>query len=381
MVLFPFLLLVLVAIAVWDTSKGFDSLRGIAQFPPTSSNPTEVPPMISVVVAARNEELHIGGAVRSLLEQDYPSYEVIVVNDRSNDDTGEILKSLQAEFPELNVVDIDSLPDGWIGKNYALWRGAEQAKGEWILFADADIHMDPEVFGRAMSVAKDFDHVTILPDFYSVDRWVGAFALVFTVFFLVSVQPWRLKNPSARYAVGIGAFNLIRRKVYKEIGTHQAIALRPDDDVKLGKLVKLFGFRQELLIGRPLVKFEFYPSLLATIRGFEKNFFAGLDYSVFKVFVSTLALLVIYAFPWMGVVVGPGWLRVAYALVVGLEYFLMFRVARKLGHPRWRAAVFPFGVALFIVILWESTFATLLRSGVLWRETFYPLEELRRNTI
>ncbi len=188
-------------------------------------------PKVSIIVAGRNEEQQVEGALRSLLLQDYTPLEIIAVNDRSTDATGEIMDRLAADEPRLRVIHVEELPAGWLGKNHALNIAAQQARGEFLLFTDADVVMHPTVVRRAVRHANEnnVDHLAILPQITMPNWFLESFVVTFAVYFLSFLKPWKAKDPKSRYFVGIGAFNLLRADVYRAIGTHRAIAMRPDD--------------------------------------------------------------------------------------------------------------------------------------------------------
>ena len=208
-------------------------------------------PTVSIVIPARNEERNLEQALESVLALDYPDLEIIVVNDRSTDGTGEILEKMAKQDARLTVVTMASLPADWIGKPYALHRGALEAQGEFILFTDADIVFHPFALGKAMAhvQAHRFDHVTLIPEGTMPGFFLRTLAATFGIFMFLLFKPWKARNPRSRCYMGIGAFNLIRTSAYRAMDGHQPVALRPDDDLKFAKLVKDHGYRQDVLNG------------------------------------------------------------------------------------------------------------------------------------
>jgi glycosyltransferase involved in cell wall biosynthesis len=340
------------------------------------------PPKVSVVIAARNEERAIESALQSVLQQNYENLEIIVVNDRSTDLTGIILAQMTERYPQLRVVNITELPHGWLGKNHALHIGARQATGKLLLFTDADVVMQPDTISKAVNylLEERLDHLTALPEQTTTSVPLLTFIATFGFFFSLYARPWRVTHPN-RWHVGIGAFQLLRRDFYLRMGGHILIAMRPDDDMKLGKLVKQNEGRQEMVWGHGLMSIAWYHSLKELIQGLMKNAFAGVGYSFFLVLLSTLALLTFYLFPFVAVFVTGGttlWLNVAIIVVL----FLIFRDStRFVGLSQWHVLGFPFATLLFIYILWKSALTAILRGGIEWRGTRYSLKELRSNKI
>lgn len=340
-------------------------------------------PRVSVVVAARNEARAIEHALASVLAQRYPDLEVIVVDDRSTDATGAILDRISIGHPRLHVAHLDALPPGWLGKNHAMQRGAAAATGDWILFTDADVVMETRAIARAVGFAEreGLDHLTVTPRLLmpgpALDLFAGTFGLLFAQY----SRPWKARDPRSRAHIGIGAFNLVRASAYRAAGGHAPIAMRPDDDLKLGKLLKQNGFRQDLLFGRDAVSVEWYSTIGEAVRGLEKNSFAGAGYSVPAVLASSLALLALDVWPFLAVLVTAGPTRWLYLASVAVILAIYAGSTRGSGTRPWLAPLFPLGVLLLVYILLRSTWLAVRNGGIRWRDTFYPLEELRRNRV
>jgi cellulose synthase/poly-beta-1,6-N-acetylglucosamine synthase-like glycosyltransferase len=376
-------LLILVVTGL-DFVLGSRRIAMLAELPPADGDDL---PFISVVVAARNEERNIEAALHSMLDLDYPRLEIIVVDDRSEDRTGEIVRRLagapRQAAPALRTIRIDTLPAGWLGKNHALQRGAAVATGELLLFSDADIIMKRGTLRRAVRYMVDngVDHLALGPEVIMPGALPAAFGLTGTLFFSFATRPWKARDPRSRAYVGIGAFNLLRRDLYERMGGHRRIALRPDDDMKLGKLVKLNGGKQDFVHGRGLVAVEWYASLGELARGLTKNTFAALNYSVAVVVAATLGQLLLFVWPPVALAVlrgVPQLLALAAVVLVLLMHGEALRVQR--GAPLL-ALLYPVVSLLMIFIMWRSTLLTLARGGIEWRGTRYPLAELRANRL
>lgn len=340
-------------------------------------------PSVSIVACARNEETSIAQAVTTLLNQDYPDYELIVVNDRSTDRTGAILKELQLNYPSLVVATVETLPAGWLGKCNAMKVGATTAKGQWLLFTDADVFMQPDTLKRAISFAhrEQADHLALAPACTLPSWMLTVLVSTFVVFFKLFVKPAQISNPSSLAHVGIGAFNLLRSHVYRDIGGHEPIRLRPDDDVKLGKLVKQHGYRQRFASGIGQISVPWYSTLGQMMRGLEKNCFAGVDYKLGKIAGANIVSFLTFVAPFLLVWFVGGisfWLMLtACSLVLGIGV----HSARSAGYRVDHGLFFPLGVLLFLYTFDRAVFLTLLRGGINWRDTFYSLDELKRNVV
>ena len=341
------------------------------------------PPKVSVVIPARNEERNVEHALQSVLGLNYPGLEIVVVNDRSTDGTGDILEKLAKGDQRLTLLNIESLPEGWLGKTNALHMGAQQAQGEFILFTDADIVFHPFALRKAMShvQANQLDHLTIVPEDTMPGFFLRVLSATFGIFMFIIFQPWKANNPRSRKYMGIGAFNLIRTSVYKTIGGHKAIALRPDDDLKFGKLVKRNGYRQDVLNGKGMVAIEWYRSVPELIHGLMKNMFAGMEYRVSFVVLATLACLLIHLWPWIGIWFATGWAQALFALTVFMMVGSFGFTLAPFGVKPWHGLFLPLTISLLVYIQWRATILTLWQGGITWRGTFYPLWQLRANKV
>ncbi|HYH79894.1 MAG TPA: glycosyltransferase [Longimicrobium sp.] len=340
-------------------------------------------PSASIVFAARDEARGIEPALRSLLRQDLPLLQVIAVDDRSTDGTGEILDRVAAGEPRLTVVHVTDLPAGWLGKNHALHLGAARATGELLLFTDADVVMAPETLRRAAShlVREGVDHVTAGPHVDMPGWLLKTFGVFFGLMFTAFSRPWKARDPRSRSHVGIGAFNLVRAETYRRVGGHRPIALRPDDDMKLAKLLKKNGGTQDFVNGADMIRVEWYHSVREAVRGLRKNGFAGIDYRLSMVLLVVVSQLLFFVWPFIAVFATEGWTRGAYGVAVGLMLFLFAGTAREQRAPMWLGVAIPLASLLFITVVLNATFYALRHRGIEWRGTHYPLDELRGNRV
>lgn len=316
----PLSWLALTTLAIWlliglDLTLGNRSLSALRA---VAADALREWPRVSVIVAARNEARRIQQGLRSLLALDYPALELIVVNDRSEDDTGRLLDAMAAADPRLAVVHLHELPPGWLGKNHALQLGAGRATGDLLLFTDADIIMAPSTLRRAVALLQQqgLDHLTVSPAMTMPTPFLQIFGASFVLFFGIFVRPWKARDPKSPCHVGIGAFNLLRRAVYQSVGGHETIRLRPDDDLKLGKIVKRGGFSSDLALGCDFLSVEWYASVGEAIRGLEKNAFAGCDYRITLVLSGVAFHLLFTLWPYLALILCQGTPRLIYGAAV-----------------------------------------------------------------
>ncbi len=378
-----------VCLAIWAWSGlalhlgvGLLFLRGMRQLVRlTSIDPSarHTWPKVSIVLAARNEERHLEAALETLLSLDYPDLEIVAVNDRSTDRTGSILERIAARDRRLLVLNVDHLPSGWLGKNHALYRGAMSAQGDWILFTDADVFLEPDVLRRAVHYAEQsqLDLLAALPGILMPGWLLQTFCLVFVVYFCLYFQPWRARLRNSRNYVGVGAFTLVRASAYRELGGHSRIAVRPDDDVRLGQLFKLQGHRIDVVRAPELVRVPWYSSWKELVRGLEKNLFAGVDYRIDLTILSSVAALLFNVAPFVWVFFTGGLTRWAFGASC-LILWGMAAVAAAASRLSLFAAIgFPLAVLLFVFVQWRTMVVNLWNGGIRWRDTFYSFDELK----
>ncbi len=346
-------------------------LRDIAPHAPCD------PPRVSIVIAALNEAHTIEPALRSVLALDYPDLEVVAVDDRSTDETGEILDRLGREFPSLRVEHVRELPAGWLGKNHALHRGAALADGRYVLFSDADVVFEPTSVARAVAHCErhQLDHLAILPQVPRRSRLTELILLEGLVGLIALFRPWRAR--SGRGFMGVGAFNLVRAASWQGAGGHEAIAMEVLDDILLAERMHLKGFRQDVLLGADMISVEIYRTLGEAIRGVEKNTFAFLDYSVANVLASTAGIFALWFWPWIGLATGAGGARWVNAASIAMLFVVHAACVGRLGVNPRALAWFPLGGVIPLYFIWRAMILTWLRGGIVWRGTFYPLAELR----
>ena len=340
-------------------------------------------PRISVIIAARNEERNIKKSLSSIISQNYENYEIIVVNDRSTDRTHEIADNIARQENRVKLLKIENLPAGWLGKNHALQYGADNSTGDYLLFTDADVIMDKDTLRKAAEyiTRNDLDHIAAAPSIKIADTITDMFGAVFPFYFSVYSKPWKAKDPESRYSLGIGAFNLIGSKFYSKIGGHHKIKMRPDDDLKLGRLIKASGGRQEILYGKGMIEVEWYSSVKELVNGLLKNSFAAYNYNPILLILSNMGLLLFGVYPFAAVFITGGITQVIYLIAMHGIIIAYSKSTKYTGAKKWYVIAFPFVTLLFIFIQIRAMFYVLANKGITWRGTFYPLAELKNKQI
>ena len=370
------LILVYLMVTLLECIAGFRSIKRLSA---QASLPDDELPMISIIFSALNEEKHIVQTLSSLAKLEYPRFEIIAVDDRSTDMTSRMLDRLQYQYVNLKIFHVRELPHGWLGKNHALHFAAQQARGDWLLFTDADVEMQTQVLGKAITYALEnqLDHVTIYEHHARRNFWLDMLMLGTDIAYSIGIKPWRIRYRRSNKFLGHGAFNLINKKVYQACGGHQSIALECLDDMMLGHLVKSKGFRQDVVNGKEFVARDWYPSCHEMIKGLQKNSFAHFQFEFPRFFMSFLAAAIVFLFPLTGVCLFTGAAFQINLLNILLTVLLSMTVADEFRLSRRYALLYPLAMLLLFYALWNSVIMTYRHRGIYWRDTFYPLDALK----
>jgi cellulose synthase/poly-beta-1,6-N-acetylglucosamine synthase-like glycosyltransferase len=353
------------------------NLLAAAQNPSPSAQATI---RCSVIIAARDEEARIETTIRHLLAQRGVETELIVVDDRSEDRTGEILTRLAKEDARLKVRRVEVLPEGWLGKCHACHIGASTATGDWILFTDADCWLKPDVIERSLLLAQreGADHVTMTPG--TVVEGIGARA--WHLLFLISLANWfsGVNRDRPKSYLGLGAFNLVRASAYRACGGYEALRLTVVDDVKLGLLLRRAGKRTRAFLGGNDVECHWGTTVASMVKIMEKNYFAALDFRLGLVVAGSLATILVLVIMVAALLTGT-----VAGIAAALSPFLLslpgFVLARRVGWSWPCAFAVPFMIPVFLYALANSTIVTLRQGGVCWRGTLYTLTQLRAGNV
>lgn len=360
----------------------FACMRCVRPLPAPAQGPQAWPP-VSVVVAACNEAHTLAPAAATLLAQDYPNLQIILVDDRSTDATGAIIDELAARDPRVTPLHVTDLPPGWLGKVHALHQGAARASGEFILFTDADVHLAPAALGKAVGLclSDKLDHLALLPVLPPVGLAVESLVAVFVRHFLVFlVRPWALGRPRSRAFVGIGAFNLVRREAFAATRGFRWLRLEVADDMGLGLLMKRSGARSRLAAGFDDVSVRWYTDLAGAVRGSEKGASTLSHFSLLRTLIATAFLLLPELAPLLlplGFLL-PDTHAIGWA---GLGVLAMF-LAGALPLARWGrgrlvpALLGPLVAPFMAACMIRAVLLARRRGGVLWRGTLYRKEDL-----
>jgi chlorobactene glucosyltransferase len=208
-------------------------------------------PKVSVILPARNEERYIARCLDSLLAQDYPNFEVVVINDSSTDGTDEIMQQYAARDSRIVYMSAPPKPEGWAGKNWACYEGYLRAKGELLMFTDADTEHSSAAMSLAVGhlVSQNLDALTAVPHLICNDFWTKVTLPALATFLHTRFSPLRVNDPDNKTGYFFGSFFIITTAAYEAIGTHKGVRQELVEDGALGGKVKEGGFLLKMVRG------------------------------------------------------------------------------------------------------------------------------------
>jgi hypothetical protein len=349
-------------------------------------SPIPDPPLVSVLVAAKDEEEVIENCLRSIQAQDYPNYEIIVIDDRSDDRTAEIVQGLADRDSRIRLVRILDLPDGWFGKHHAMHMGVSHAQGRWICMTDADCtHTSPRTLSIAMRFAdkRKIDFLSIVPTLEMISFAEKVVQMVCGTVMIFWFQPKYVNDPNHPTAYANGAFMLLKREIYERLGGHEAVKDRINEDVPMARLAKQAGARLFVIGNEDLLKVRMYTSLGAIWRGWSRIFYGCFD-GLSQHVVSILLIAVMSVLPWLTLGVAIAWRILApdpppaeLPWLLGSSLFaviaqqsLVARLYRQHGHNPVYALGWIVGAVLTIGMIIHAVFK-LAGQSTDWRGTRY----------
>jgi len=346
-------------------------------------------PFVSIVIPARNEADNIARCLDGALGQRYTAYEVIVVDDGSTDATPQILRDYAVRFPQkLTVVAGRPLPRGWVGKCNACLHGAHRARGEWLLFLDADTAPQPDLIAALLAFAQQrrLDLVSVLP-FNELGTWSEQ--LVLPVFYQFALTAFPLQRnlsaeAPANNVLANGQCLLVRGEAYWALGGHEVVKDKVLEDIEFAQAVRRAGYRVGLATAFEHLRVRMYHNLCEVVQGLGKHAAAGRRASGWRALWAIVRMSLTLLAPWLlcAVAVGRiaahpaawhGWLAL-FASSAGLGIVLRFwaqRYRRWYALPGWMAVLAPLGWLVYLFIVMRGTLQVVFRRGVTWKERVY----------
>ena len=341
-------------------------------------------PKLSVVVPACDEADKLEPAARTLLDEDYPNLELVFVDDRSTDGTGQIMDRLAAEDDRVKVIHVAELPEDWLGKVHALDRGVAASTGEFVLFTDADVHFQVGTFRKAVAwcLEKDLDFLTGLPSLWPTGLVLDAMISVFFRHLMLATRPWGMRHGPLRSCLGVGAFNLVRRSAFDKTEGFEWLRMETADDYALGYMMKRSGATCGVIAVFRSVGLHWYRTIREAAVGAEKGFSSALRCSLPLALTAPLAMLAVEMSPLVSLLVlvlggfGAAW-GIAAANVL-LFFFATVPPARWARVRILPPLLSPLVAPILAVLTMRVGIVGRRRGGVMWRGTLYSSEKLRK---
>ncbi len=345
-------------------------------------NIIDSPPLVSVLIPARDEEKNIYRCLRSLAKQDYPNIEILVLDDNSKDKTANIVEEFASKDRKVKLIRGKPLKTGWLGKSYACHQLSENANGDYFLFVDADTLHFPDSISSALAslTCNGLDAISVFPKQITVtihERMMVPCANFIILSFLPLILIKKTRYPL--FCTAIGQFMLFKRSVYEEIGGHKSVKGEILDDVHISKQVKRCGYRFMIFDGRSNIYCRMYRSLKEVIRGYTRAIFAAFDYNiliqsivivlVFFIFLLPFILLPlgILIFDWSGLIIST--------IVLQIIIILAFKVVLAIRFKSRILEIFlhPLSMIYLILISINSIIQTKFGPGIIWKGRIYKV--------
>ena len=360
-------------------------------FRPTPPIPPETAPRVTVLVPAKDEGERVRVCLDSVLAQDYPNFSVITIDDRSTDDTGRILDAIAAAAPPGKVrslhIEQGALPPGWLGKCHALHVAAKEADGEWLMFVDSDVRLQPDAVRASVALAASRDYhalslMAALECHTFLERLVLPLAAcAWSVMYAISVT----NNDNRSPAFANGQFFLIRRSAYESVGGHESVRDQITEDVELARLLKHNGFRVRLVLGSQFVSTRMHATLPQMLRGWGRIYSGTSRRSPWRIIWAALFLNLscfsgYVALGWGLVVAGrEGWGAAAPWLIASLIHLgqmtgTLADVYAESGNGRRYALLFPLSGAILLAIL-AFAIRWCITGRIEWRGTVFQQQD------
>lgn len=330
-------------------------------------------PLLSIIVPAKDEQASLEPALRSKLACGYPSLEIVVVDDRSIDQTPAILARIQQQADNLRSTRVDALPDGWLGKLHAMHRGLAIARGEWVLFADADVHVERGTLERLIAYAERerVDFMGVFPKMEPVSLAIDASIAGLLRGVALGGRVWRLNDDRSPYGAGVGAFNLVRRRWLEQTRAIEHLRMEIADDLALGALLKQSGARTRMLAGRERVSLVFQRTLAGLQASADKGggMFRWVLWRPLLIAAAPIAFEL-----WLpSMAIAQGGLAALLALLAWIALTATHALlTAHFAGPLRGALGWPIAHAINAWALVHAGWLAWKNQGIFWRNTFYP---------
>jgi cellulose synthase/poly-beta-1,6-N-acetylglucosamine synthase-like glycosyltransferase len=381
---FVFVLLVFMELMRMNV-RLFRALKAEPRLPGQSGPQPDNPhPLVTIVVPAKDEAAGVEVSVRSIMHSDYSNLEIILVNDRSEDGTPRIMERLAKEDPRIKVVSINELPKGWTGKTHAMFRAAQEASGDILLFTDADAFLDPMAVPQVLHFfkAQNLDMFSLLPGFvkkgFNENAVYPHMALGISYFYPLT----DVNNPAKEAALASGCFIMIGRQAYEKLGTWERFRNEVTEDVAMSKAAKANGLKLMVMRGSTLVRTKPFDKLSDVCRFWKRTYYGGLDKNVAKIgrlvvnYAVLSVMILLFAMSGIFLLIGNGELPTVALFTVSLlamaAVVIPFSIFINHDQGDWiYGLASPVGVFVSLFVSVSTLFSVLTNEGIRWRGSTY----------
>lgn len=350
-------------------------------------------PKVSVILPARNEEMFIEKCINSLLEQDYQNYEIIAIDDMSDDNTGELIEKIAKKNSKVIHVTAGPKPEKWIGKNWACIEGFKRSSGELLLFTDADTTHTNKTISLSVDhlLSEGLDSLTVIPKMLCLDWWTKITLPVLSTFLHTRFSALRVNDPSKKTGYFFGSFFIIKRKTYEAVGTHEGVKSEIVEDGALGRKVKEQGFKLKMVRGEHLVEAVWARDLTTLWHALKRlmiplyiqssKMAVGIFFAVLFLLFMPFPILA-YAASFASISISFDVLLGASLLASGLFYLGSAIDAKKGLGLGFRHVLFaPLGSAVIVSGFASGILHAKKSNAVTWRGRTYSISNTRQNPI
>lgn len=359
------------------------NLRALRK-PKSNIDLPEPAPLISILIPARNEEANIGVCLDSLRQQDYPNFEILVLDDSSTDGTGDIVAGIAAEDPRVKLLQGKPLPEGWAGKPFACHQLAKEARGSWLLFTDADTVHAPSMLRRVLGVALVSRAALIsgFPHQRTTSLWQKTAIPIMFYFMLLCWLPfwWLQRSRCTMPSVAIGQFLFFSANEYRSIGGHEAVKSRIVEDVWLGREVSRHHYRQLTLDLSSLVSCQMYREFGTMWDGITRWFYTVASLSIVTLVGMIAVVVLLFLAPFLWLIYGLLLAQPAFAwevlvmLQVAILFLARFLAGRRFSQPKTSIILHPIGIAFLLLVSFYASYQYITGAGVKWKGRVYDEE-------
>lgn len=368
------------SVRMWDLVQNWRKVPNIR--PADTVAPVQNAPLISVIVPAHNEQAAIEGCIRSVMQQDYPRFELIVADDRSEDKTLQIAESICRGWSNCKVISIRDLPHGWTGKCHALDEAVKHASGEWLAFLDADSKLEKEALRLCYNEAarNKVNLLTLIPKFVVRTFWDKALQPIFGGMCCILFPPAKVNDPTSTIACANGMFYMISRYAYEKIGGHREVSELAVEDVAIGKRVKAAGLGILMANGRNVMQTRMYTGFRETLEGWTRILSACMNYELLAVikylWVHILVSLpvlaaALYMYTLSARELWPDWWFILPCMCLVLMSVVSYFFLQEMGLPGKYAVILMLGNLMLIWVYAVILKRILCKDALHWRGTTY----------